>query len=89
MLAVVFSAVCMFLTGCGRSDEQIAADAKPVVEKILKEHDSDAKCMKITKIQKVKDEKDTYTAKAVLTGDHILNIKIEYSDDMVFVTVVE
>ena len=95
-LTVVFAAVCVLLSGCGRSDEQISADVTPLVEDILKKQADipDAKCERILDIVKDKDKKNAYTAKAMVRGSGLsngqfVNLKIEYSDDMVFVTIVE
>ena len=94
-LIAMFSVMCVLLTGCGRSNSQIAEEVTPLVDKLLVQADCHgAKCEKVVNIVKDKEKKDTYTAKAMVSGGgfsegQFLNIKIEYSDDMVFVTILE
>lgn len=77
------------LTGCGPSKATLEKEAKPLVDKILRDNlgDDAAKCLKVKITEKV--DKHHYKAVATLDNGNDLNIMIEHRDDIIIVTIPE
>lgn len=88
IFAMIMLGLTLALTGC-RSEEDIKADATPIVEQIFKDKlGIDVDCKNIYDIQET--DSDHYTAKAeveYMGESEIFNIKITYDDDTVIVEV--
>ena len=86
-------------SGCGRSGEQISADVKPVVEKIIRSKlGIDSSCTRLLDIQTVDRNHYTATAEVEYYGNEIqkklkmkttelLKISIAYDGDAVVVRI--
>ena len=99
VFAALLLTAALTLTGCGRSDSQITADAKPLIEKIIRQNfgaiqqnlASDANCKRLIDIQKV--DKNHYTAKAEVdipsidVSGKMLDVAITYDGDTVLVEI--
>ena len=77
------------LAGCGPSKSTLEKEAKPLVEKILRENlgENAAKCLKVKITEKV--DKNHYKGTASLDNGNDIRIMIEYKDDMLIVTIPE
>jgi len=93
LMAIMLTASVMLFSGCGRNNDQISTDVKPVVEQIVGKLGVKATCTRLLDIRKV--DSDHYTATAEvkykngfgLEQTELLNISIAYDGDTVLVKV--
>ncbi|MBE6365003.1 MAG: hypothetical protein E7053_04540 [Lentisphaerae bacterium] len=87
IFAMIMLGLTLALTGC-RSEEDIKADATPLVEEIFEDFGFDVKCEDIYDIKEIDTDKYTAKAKVSCMGEtEEINIKITYDDDTVTVEV--
>lgn len=99
ILSVMALMALMICSGCGRNNEQISTDVKPVVEKIIfNEAGVKADCTRLLDIQKI--DRNHYTATAEvqyypgeaeralkMKKTELLKISIAYDGDTVVVRI--
>ena len=99
LMAIMTAASVMLFSGCGRSNEQIEKDVKPVVEELVGKivgqlgMGINANCTQVKDIQK--DKRTHYTATAEVKYKNALgqetteqlDISIAYDKDKVFVKI--
>lgn len=97
VLLVAMMASLLVLPGCGRSNEQISTDVKPVVANIIKKNlGVEAACTRLLDIQKVDRNHYTATAEVELytlqfgiktKSTEMIKVSIAYDGDTVLVKI--
>ena len=94
LIAIMMTASVMLFSGCGRSNDDIYTDAKPVVEKIIKDNlDLNSTCTRLLDIRKV--DANHYKATAEVKyrdalGEEkteLLDVSIAYDNDTIIVKI--
>jgi hypothetical protein len=95
VMMMLLVALSLTLTGCARSDEELEADACPLVEQIIEENDEDneiysVSCDRLFDIKQIDYDHYTAIASVRINGsEELLDITITYDGDYVIVEIEE